>query len=84
VYQAVTSAPPSRPVEIAGSHEALSAREVEVLSLLADGLTNPEIAARLYITPGTVKRHTINIYGNLGVNNRTQTVTRGRELGLLA
>ena len=64
--------------------EALSEREIEVLQLIAEGLTNPEIAARLYLSLNTVKVHTRNIYGKLGVNKRTQAVTRARALGILA
>jgi LuxR family maltose regulon positive regulatory protein len=63
--------------------EPLSERELEVLQLIAEGLTNPEIAARLYVTLNTVKVHTRNIYGKLGVNNRTQAVARARALGIL-
>jgi LuxR family maltose regulon positive regulatory protein len=63
--------------------EPLSEREIEVLQLVAEGLTNPEIAARLYLSLNTVKVHTRNIYGKLGVNNRTGAVTRGRALGIL-
>ncbi|GAB4449021.1 MAG: hypothetical protein Fur0044_44600 [Anaerolineae bacterium] len=63
--------------------ESLSARELEVLHLLALGLTNQEIAQELVIAPGTAKRHTINIYGKLGVNNRTQAVARARALRLI-
>ena len=63
--------------------EPLSEREIEVLQLIAQGLTNPEIAARLYLSLNTVKVHTRNIYGKLGIKNRTQAVARGRELGIL-
>jgi LuxR family maltose regulon positive regulatory protein len=63
--------------------EPLSDRELEVLRLLAAGLTNQEIADQLLIALGTAKRHTINIYGKLGVSNRTQAVAKARELNLL-
>jgi NarL family two-component system response regulator LiaR len=63
--------------------EPLSPRELEVLDLIADGLTNPEIARRLFIAVGTVKRHINNIYGKLQVRHRTEAVARARDLGLL-
>ncbi len=63
--------------------EMLSERELEVLPLIAEGLTNQEIASRLYLSLNTVKVHTRNIYGKLGVNNRTQAVSRARALGIL-
>jgi LuxR family maltose regulon positive regulatory protein len=63
--------------------EPLSKREIEVLQLVAEGLTNREIAQRLSISLGTVKVHNSNIYGKLGVNSRTQAVARARTLGLL-
>jgi len=63
--------------------EPLSERELEVLRLVAAGLSNREIAATLYLSPGTVKTHVHNIYGKLGVKNRTQAVTRAKELGLI-
>lgn len=64
--------------------EPLSERELEVLELVARGLTNREIAQELVISVTTVKWHTGNIYGKLGVSNRTQAVASGRKLGLLA
>jgi len=64
--------------------EPLSEREIEVLQLLAQGLTNREIAAALYLSLNTVKVHTRNIYGKLAVRNRTQAVARARELGILS
>ena len=63
--------------------EPLSERELEVLQLVAAGLTNREIASRLFLALNTVKVHTRNIYGKLGVNNRTQAVARARILGIL-
>ncbi len=63
--------------------EPLSERELEVLGLLATGLTNKEVAAQLFLSVGTIKRHTHNIYGKLGVNNRTQAIVRAGELNLL-
>jgi LuxR family maltose regulon positive regulatory protein len=63
--------------------EPLSERELEVLQLIAEGLTNPEIASRLFLALNTVKAHTRNIYGKLGVHNRTQAVVRARALGVL-
>jgi len=64
--------------------EPLSERELEVLDLIAQGLTNREIADRLYITVGTVKRHINNIYGKLQVHHRTEAVARARELNLIS
>jgi LuxR family maltose regulon positive regulatory protein len=63
--------------------EPLSERELEVLELIAKGLTNPEIASRLYLSPNTVKAHTRNIYGKLNVHNRTQAVATARIVGVL-
>jgi LuxR family maltose regulon positive regulatory protein len=63
--------------------EPLSERELEVLQLIAMGLTNREIASRLYLSLNTVKVHTRNIYGKLNVHSRSQAIARSQELGLL-
>jgi len=63
--------------------EPLSEREIEVLQLIAEGLTSREIAARLYLSSNTVKVHTRNINGKLGVNNRVKAVAKARGLGIL-
>ncbi|MBE7554704.1 MAG: helix-turn-helix transcriptional regulator [Anaerolineales bacterium] len=63
--------------------EPLSKRELEILSLIAQGLTNFEIAQQIFISAQTVKVHTRNIYGKLGVNCRRQAVSKARTLGLL-
>jgi LuxR family maltose regulon positive regulatory protein len=63
--------------------EPLTTREREVLHLLSTGASNGEIARRLVVSVGTVKRHVSNICGKLGVHNRTQAVARARILHLL-
>ena len=63
--------------------ETPSQREIEVLRLIAEGLTNQQIAERLVISLGTVKAHSSNIYRKLGVRNRTQALARARELNLI-
>jgi LuxR family maltose regulon positive regulatory protein len=63
--------------------EPLTDRETEVLHLLGAGYTNQAIADALFVTINTVKKHTNNIYGKLGVHSRTQAVVRAQELGLL-
>jgi LuxR family maltose regulon positive regulatory protein len=73
----------ARSVTQVGLVEALSERELEVLQLMAHGLTNAEIAGRLYLSPNTLKAHTQNIYQKMDVHSRVQAVNRGRELGLL-
>jgi DNA-binding NarL/FixJ family response regulator len=62
---------------------ALSPRELEVLRLVADGRSNPEIARLLHIGEATVKTHLINVFAKLEVSDRTRAVTRAMELGLL-
>jgi LuxR family maltose regulon positive regulatory protein len=63
--------------------EPLTVRELEVLRLMAAGLSNAEIAKQLVVTVGTVKSHLKHIYGKLAVQSRTQAVAQARALGLL-
>ncbi len=64
--------------------EILSKRELELLRLIAAGRSNKQIADELFISIGTVKRHTANIFDKLDVSNRTEAVARAREINLLA
>jgi ATP/maltotriose-dependent transcriptional regulator MalT len=64
--------------------EPLSDRELEVLRAIASGLSNAEAARRLYLSPFTVKKHLENIYGKLGVHNRTEAIARAQGLRLIA
>jgi DNA-binding NarL/FixJ family response regulator len=62
----------------------LSAREREVVSLIAGGSTNREIADQLFLSPHTVKEYTSGVYRKLGVRNRAEAVKRAQSLGLIA
>ena len=61
----------------------LSVREHEVLVALSEGLSNREIAEKLYVSLNTIKTHISNIYAKLNVNRRTQAVQKAREVGLI-
>ena len=63
--------------------EPLSERELEVLRLVASGMSNAEISRTLFVALSTVKKHVNNIYRKLGTNSRTSAVARARELNLL-
>ena len=63
--------------------EPLSERELEILQLIAQGLSNREISERLYLAVSTVKTHNRNIFAKLQVQRRTEAVALARELGLL-
>ena len=80
--------PSSSPSGVVASEESVSepltARETEILRLLAQGQTNPQIARELVVSPGTVKNHVRHIIAKLGVSDRTQAAVRAMELGLLA
>lgn len=73
----------SSPAEAQPLIDPLTKRELELLQLLAAGLSNAEIADQLVITVGTVKAHTASIYQKLNVNRRSQAVARARELNIL-
>ena len=73
--------PESKPAD---PREPLSNRELEVLSLVAQGMSNAEASKKLFVAPSTVKKHLEHVYGKLGVNRRTHAVARARALGLLA
>ncbi len=70
-------------IRLAASEPALSARELEVVGLLAEGLTNRSIAQRLHLSEATVKTHLIHVFDKLGADNRTAAVTEARIRGLV-
>ncbi len=74
------------PANIESNHtliEPLTSRELEIVKLLQQRLTNQEIAEKLVISPRTVKKHTINIYAKLGIGDRRKAVTRAQALGII-
>ena len=79
------AAPPSRRAAAAlpGMTEPLTGRELEVLRLLAAGRSNQRIAHELVVALDTVKKHVTHVLGKLGAANRTETVARARQLGLI-
>ena len=68
---------------VPGLVEQLTPRELEILALLAAGTPNPRIAEQLVVSLDTVKKHVSHLLGKLGAANRTEAVTRARELGLI-
>ena len=78
----IRSGPPSRPSgQVCVT--MLSKREIEILPLLAEGLSNKEIAARLHLAPVTVKTHLQNIYKKLNTKNRIEALKKSREIGII-
>jgi two-component system response regulator DesR len=84
IAQAVEMVANGIPLEVQPQAAGLSAREREVLTLVATGATNNQIAAQLYLSPHTVKDHISSIFRKLGVRNRAEAVQRGHRLGLTA
>ena len=75
---------PGQPAPSARGHPAeLTPREVEVLGLVAEGLTNPQVAQRLFLSPRTVQRHLNSVYRKLGVSSRSAATRLALEFGLL-
>ena len=72
-----------RDADVVFLQEPLTAREIEVLALMAEGAENKEIAGRLKISEHTAKFHVSSILGKLGATSRTEAVTRGYRLGLI-
>jgi LuxR family maltose regulon positive regulatory protein len=63
--------------------DPLTNREFDVLKLLEQRLSNKEIATKLFISTGTIKKHLDNIYGKLNVSNRRQAVEKVKNIGIL-
>jgi len=61
----------------------ITPRELEILGLIAGGLSNREIAARLFVSENTVKTHSSRVFDKLGAKRRTQAVQLGKEFGLI-
>ena len=68
----------------ATDHQGISERELEVLVLLADGLSNQEIADRLFVSLNTIKTHVSSIYQKLNAKRRTQAIQKARDLGIIS
>ncbi len=71
-------------IDVAPSLELLTKRELEVLQLIAEGLSNRKIAEKLVVAESTLKTHAKNIYGKLGVNSRVQALAKAKELNILS
>lgn len=83
ILEILVAAHSREPVPIASTGQTLTRREVEVLELIVDGLSNQEIAVRLFISKHTVKVHITNLFAKLNVTSRTQAAARAREIGLI-
>ena len=79
----VPSGAPFIPDERKREELRITPRELEILELIAQGLSNREIAAKLFVSENTVKTHSSRVFDKLGAKRRTQAVQLGKELGLL-
>ena len=85
-FDAAHATPDPRPgttVAVPGIVEPLTSRELEVLRMLAAGRSNQAIAGQFVVTLDTVKKHVSHVLSKLGAANRTEAVSRARELGLI-
>ena len=82
-YKTALFSPQSRGSDQSPLIDPLSERELEILRLFAEGFSNQEIAEKLFISIGTVKAHSSNIYRKLDVRNRAQATIAAREMNLL-
>lgn len=83
---AITLPPVGGPFVLNSSNlkeSGLTPRELEILGLIAQGLSNREIAEKLFVSENTVKTHSSRVFEKLGVNRRVQAVQRGKDLGLI-
>lgn len=79
----VPAAGPFVPDERKREHLGITPRELEILELIAQGMSNREIAGKLYVSENTVKTHSSRVFDKLGAKRRTQAVQFGKEFGLL-
>ena len=83
VVKQVLSEKPFSPDDRKREDLAITRRELEILELIAQGLSNREIAEKLYVSENTVKTHSSRVFDKLGARRRTQAVQLGKEFGLL-
>jgi len=88
VKEVVVNAPPAAGGPFVANEEkreqlGITRRELEVLELMAQGMSNREIAGRLFVSENTIKTHSSRVFDKLGARRRTQAVQLGREFGLL-
>ena len=79
----VTTGEPFRPDDSKREALRITPRELEILELIADGLSNREIAEKLFVSENTVKTHSSRVFDKLGAKRRTQAVQLGKELRLI-